>query len=38
VPADSAGRPPDTRTASAAVVSGTDAAPAEAGGDGTQPR
>jgi succinyl-CoA synthetase beta subunit len=32
------GRPPDTGTASAAAVSGTEAAPAEAGGEGTQPR
>src|SRR4051795_13744252 len=33
------GVPPDTGTASAAaVVSGTEAAPAEAGGEGTQPR
>jgi succinyl-CoA synthetase beta subunit len=32
------GIPPDTGTASSAVVSGTEAAPAEAGGEGTQPR
>jgi succinyl-CoA synthetase beta subunit len=32
------GTPADTGTASAAAVSGTEAAPAEAGGDGTQPR
>jgi succinyl-CoA synthetase beta subunit len=30
--------PADTGTASAAAVSGTEAAPAEAGGEGTQPR
>jgi succinyl-CoA synthetase beta subunit len=32
------GAPADTGTASAAAVSGTEAAPAEAGGEGTQPR
>src|SRR3954452_6732901 len=32
------GKAPETGTASAAVVSGTEAAPAEAGGEGTQPR
>src|SRR3954463_13025704 len=32
------GAPASTDTASAAVVSGTEAAPAEAGGEGTQPR
>jgi succinyl-CoA synthetase beta subunit len=32
------GIPPDTGTASAAVVSGTEAAPAEAGDEGTTPR
>src|SRR4051812_27573267 len=37
-PATSDGTAPDTGTASAAVVSGTEAAPAEAGGEGTQPR
>jgi succinyl-CoA synthetase beta subunit len=36
--ADSQSTPPDTGAASAAAVSGTEAAPAEAGGDGTQPR
>src|SRR3954471_19811296 len=36
--ATSDGVPPDTGTASAAAVSGTEAAPAEAGGEGTQPR
>jgi succinyl-CoA synthetase beta subunit len=35
---DSAETAPDTGTASAAVVSGTEAAPAEAGSEGTQPR
>ncbi|MEA2439239.1 MAG: succinyl-CoA synthetase beta subunit [Thermoleophilaceae bacterium] len=37
-PADGAAPAADTGTASSAVVSGTEAAPAEAGGDGTQPR
>jgi hypothetical protein len=32
------GVPPDTGTASSAVVSGTEAAPAEAGDEGTTPR
>jgi succinyl-CoA synthetase beta subunit len=32
------GAPADTGTASVAAVSGTEAAPAEAGGEGTQPR
>jgi succinyl-CoA synthetase beta subunit len=37
-PASDGAAPADTGTASAAAVSGTDVAPAEAGGDGTQPR
>src|SRR3954447_21010642 len=37
-PASADGAAPETGTASAAVVSGTEAAPAEAGGEGTQPR
>jgi succinyl-CoA synthetase beta subunit len=37
-PAANGGAPAGTDTASAAVVSGTEAAPAEAGGEGTQPR
>jgi hypothetical protein len=37
-PASDSGAPADTGTASAAAVSGTEAAPAEAGGGGTQPR
>src|SRR4051812_1990177 len=37
-PASADGAAPDTGTASAAVVSGSEAAPAEAGGEGTQPR
>ena len=37
-PSSNGGAPADTGTASAAVVSGTEAAPAEAGGEGTQPR
>jgi succinyl-CoA synthetase beta subunit len=35
---DTNGTAPETGTASAAAVSGTEAAPAEAGGEGTQPR
>jgi succinyl-CoA synthetase beta subunit len=38
VPAAANGASPDTGTASAAAVSGTEAAPAEAGGEGTTPR
>jgi succinyl-CoA synthetase beta subunit len=37
-PADGGAPSAETGTASAAVVSGTEAAPAEAGGEGTQPR
>jgi succinyl-CoA synthetase beta subunit len=37
-PAGADGVPADTGTASAAVVSGTEAAPAEAGDEGTTPR
>jgi succinyl-CoA synthetase beta subunit len=37
-PVASDGTPPDSGTASAAAVSGTEAAPAEAGSEGTSPR
>jgi succinyl-CoA synthetase beta subunit len=37
-PSEDGAAPAGTDTASAAVVSGTEAAPAEAGGEGTQPR
>jgi succinyl-CoA synthetase beta subunit len=37
-PPSADGTSPDTGTASAAAVSGTEAAPSEAGGEGTQPR